>query len=202
MNTAQPIKSTEDLQKMKAYYATVHPNPRNYLLMITGLNTALRISDILSLKWGDLYESDSGQVKKHIYIKEKKTGKDSCIFVNQNIKDALISYYVFLSEQNNPPKAEDFLFIGQKDENLPITRVQAFRIIKEAAAYCGLEGTISCHSLRKTFGYHAWKQGTSPALLMHIYHHSSYQITKCYLGIDQDEQDLVSQNIMLQAEKM
>ncbi len=197
MNTAQPIKSTEDLQKMKAYYATVHPNPRNYLLMITGLNTALRISDILSLKWGDLYESDSGQVKKHIYIKEKKTGKDSCIFVNQNIKDALISYYVFLSEQNNPPKAEDFLFIGQKDENLPITRVQAFRIIKEAATYCGLEGTISCHSLRKTFGYHAWKQGTSPALLMHIYHHSSYQITKCYLGIDQDEQDLVFQNIML-----
>ncbi len=201
MNTAQPIKSTEDLQKIKAYYKTVHPHPRNYLLIITGLNTALRISDILSLKWGDVYElgtgAGKGQIKMHIYIKEKKTGKDACIFINQNIKDALYAYYQSLLEQKEQPQAEDFIFTGQKGENLPITRVQAFRIIKEAAKYCDLEGTISCHSLRKTFGYHAWKQGTSPALLMHIYHHSSYQVTKCYLGIDQDEQDLVFQNIML-----
>lgn len=197
MNTAQPIKSTEDLQKMKTYYTVVHPQPRNQLLIIIGLNTALRISDILSLKWEDIWDWDSQKTRTHIFIREKKTGKDTCIYINQNISHALLLYYEFLLEHNHSPKPEQYIFTGQKDSSLPITRVQAFRIIKEAAKSCNMEGTISCHSLRKTFGYHAWKQGTSPALLMHIYNHSSYQITKCYLGIDQEEQDFVFQNILL-----
>ena len=55
MNTAQPIRRDEDLERIKNYYLTEHPNPRNQLLMILGLNTALRISDILSLRWKDVY---------------------------------------------------------------------------------------------------------------------------------------------------
>ena len=52
-------------------------------------------------------------------------------------------------------------------------------------------------ALRKTFGYHAWQQGTPPALLMNLYNHSSYQITKRYLGIGQDERDQVYLQINL-----
>lgn len=72
-----------------------------------------------------------------------------------------------------------------------------FRIIKKAADQCGLREHISCHSLRKTFGYYAWKQGTPPALLMSIYNHSSYEITKRYLCIDQQEKDKVYMEIQL-----
>ena len=73
----------------------------------------------------------------------------------------------------------------------PVTknRSQAYRIVKTAAVHTTQEDCISCHSLRKTFGYHAWKQGTPPALLMDIYNHSSYRITQHYLGISQDERD-------------
>ena len=61
--------------------------------------------------------------------------------------------------------------------------------------YAGMPEHISCHSLRKTFGYHAWKQSVPPAMLMDIYNHSSYQITKRYLGIDQDDKDQVFEKI-------
>ena len=69
------------------------------------------------------------------------------------------------------------------------SRTQAYRIVKKAAAATLDETHISCHSLRKTFGYHAWKKGTSPVLLMDVYNHSSFVITKRYLGIEQDDRD-------------
>ena len=65
MNTAQPIRSTEDLNNFKNYYKEIRPNKRNQMLIIMGLNTALRISDILSLKWESVYDFDRKQFKTH-----------------------------------------------------------------------------------------------------------------------------------------
>lgn len=70
-------------------------------------------------------------------------------------------------------------------------------VIKEVVEMLDIEGSISCHSLRKTFGYQAWKKGAQPALLMAIYNHSSIEITKRYLSIDQDDKDEVFLNINL-----
>lgn len=81
--------------------------------------------------------------------------------------------------------------------NTPITRQCAYTIIKRAGKKLGFEETIACHSLRKTFGYQAWKKGVPPALLMSIYNHSSYEITKRYLGISQDERDQVFMKVIL-----
>jgi site-specific recombinase XerD len=69
--------------------------------------------------------------------------------------------------------------------------------VHNAAVSCEIEGVISPHSLRKTFGYYAWKQGTSPVLLMDIYQHSSFEITKRYLGIEQDERDSVFRDVVI-----
>ena len=198
MNSAQPIRRDEDLERIKNYYLTEHPNPRNQLLMILGLNTALRISDILSLRWKDVYCGDDGTWRRHIFLQEQKTGKRSEIFINENAKQALTAYFDFQQERTGAvPDAGQYLFSSRGSTNRPITRVQAFRLIKSAAQNCRIPGVISCHSLRKTFGYHAWKQGIEPALLMNIYNHSSFQNTKRYLGIDQDDRDHVFRDINL-----
>ena len=196
--SAQPIRRDEDLERIKNYYLTEHPNPRNQLLMILGLNTALRISDILSLRWKDVYCGDDGTWRRHIFLQEQKTGKRSEIFINENAKQALTAYFDFQQERTGAvPDAGQYMFSSRGSTNRPITRVQAFRLIKSAAQNCRIPGVISCHSLRKTFGYHAWKQGIEPALLMNIYNHSSFQNTKRYLGIDQDDRDHVFRDINL-----
>ena len=83
----------------------------------------------------------------------------------------------------------EYIFTKRTCRDKPINRTQAYRIVRTAASKTVQDDHISCHSLRKTFGYHAWKNGTPPALLMDVYNHSSYRITQQYLGIRQDERD-------------
>ena len=196
MNLAQPIKKAKDLEHFKNYYKEIKPNYRNRLLIILGLNTALRISDILSIKWNYIYDFEKKEYKNHIIITEQKTGKTSQIYINSSVLDALKDYKEYLEQRKQIITSNTYLF-NHSNKNVPITRSQAFRIVKEAADYYSISGVISCHSLRKTFGYHAWKQGASPALLVTIFNHSSFNITKRYLGIEQDDKDKIFKKIKL-----
>lgn len=184
MSTTQPIRRSEDIQSLKNYFLE-REEYRNYLLVTFGLNTALRISDILDLQWKDVYQFDKKRFWGHICVTEKKTKKETQILLNQ----ATIAAMNLYREHCGKIKPEEYLFKSAKNPKEPICRTQAYRIIHGAASVIGLEGNISCHSLRKTFGYHAWKSGAEPALLMEVYNHSSFQITKRYLGIEQDEKD-------------
>lgn len=55
MGTTQPIRKEDELYSFRMYYADEKPNVRNYTLIVLGLNTALRIGDLLSLKWSSVY---------------------------------------------------------------------------------------------------------------------------------------------------
>lgn len=192
MGTTQPIRNKDELKRFTEYYRVEKPRPRNYALVLFGLHTALRISDILKLNWGEVYDFENRCFLEHIFIKEQKTGKQNVIPLNEHLIEAMEMY----RRERNPCK-EDYIFTRTTDYSVPINRTQAYRIIRQAAEHTLHEPNISCHSLRKTFGYHAWKQGTPPALLMEIYNHSSYQVTKRYLGIGQDERDSIYMKIDL-----
>lgn len=189
--TTQPIKNRVDVERLKDFYRTVRPNARNYALIVLGLNSALRISDMLSLKWKDVYDFSAMRFLERMELVEKKTNKKQSIPLNSNVREALEALF---SEQENKQE-EGWIFMGWQGR--PLSRVQAFRVVSEAARELSLGKHISCHSLRKTFGYHAYKMGVSPSLLMELYNHSSYQVTKRYLGLGQDEKDEVYMKINL-----
>ena len=89
--------------------------------------------------------------------------------------------------------------IENKKTQKAISRIQAYRIIRTASEKLGLQPRVSCHSLRKTFGYHAWKNGISPAVIMEIYNHSSFAVTKKYLGVTQDDKNAAYLSLNLTA---
>lgn len=192
MSTTIPIKKKEDIKMIKEYFLA-REEYRNYAMFVMGINTALRISDILSINWADVYNFKKGKYFTHLELIEQKTHKKNVVFLNEKVTDALELHRT----KQVLPKPAMKVFSSRLDPYKPLSRNQAYLVIRQACEDNNIEGHISCHSLRKTFGYHAWKMNTPEALLMNIYNHSSIEITKCYLGIGQEDKDNVYSNIML-----
>ena len=186
MSKTDPIRKKEDIRKLKQYFR-VSGHIRDYAMVSVALNTSLRISDLLQLKWNDVYDFKTKSFRLHINIIEKKTGKRNRIVLNQESQSAL----KLLKDSLKMIEAETYIFKSRNGKNRPIGRSSAYKIIKRAAEDLNIEGVIGCHSLRKTFGYQAWKTGVQPVLISSIYNHSSMEITKRYLSIDQDDKDEV-----------
>lgn len=71
MGTTQPIRNTSDINLLKRYFLDRN-EVRNYTLITLGVNTALRISDLLQLCWKEVYDFGKDQYHSHITIVEKK----------------------------------------------------------------------------------------------------------------------------------
>lgn len=192
MGTTIPIRNQSDIEAIKKYYLE-KKQYRNYALFVVGINTALRISDLLSLDWKDVFDFNSNTWEKYVNITEQKTGKQNTILLNRSAKEALELYKSF----KKPDTGKNKIFCNNRTRTHAISRTQAYAIIREACSANGIEGKIGCHSLRKTFGYHAWKRNVPEVMLMNIYNHSSFATTRCYLGIEQDDKDEVFQKLNL-----
>lgn len=180
MNIVEPIRDKNKIKDLKTYL--YGKSLRDYTLFILGINISLRITDLLSLKWEDVLKENK-KTFKDIEIREGKTNKYRRIKLNKSARKALTE----LSESHNFFELSDYIFKSRKGDNKPITRQQAFDILKNAAKAVGIKENIGTHSLRKTWGYHAWKAGFNPAIIMEALNHSNLQITKRYLGIKQDD---------------
>lgn len=186
MSITEPIRQPDEVKSIINFYLK-RSEMRNCCLISFGLYSALRISDMLGLKWKDVYDFEKDKFRERVSLIEQKTQKFKQFALNSNAVNFLLLYKNSMKDLNE----ETYIFRSRKGENNPISREQAYKIVKYASLESGIEGNISCHSLRKTFGYYAWKSGVQPAVLMNIYNHSSFSVTEKYLCIDQDDRDKV-----------
>jgi integrase len=169
MNLVQPIRDKELIGEIKKFLK--ESNPRNYILFLLGINTGLRISDVLRLRVRDVEGWD-------IFLREKKTGKVREVKMPKELKKALRDYI------QDKPKNE-YLIKSRNGKNRPITRGMAYVILNQIADEFGLE-RIGTHSLRKTYGYHFYNQFKDVATLQAMLNHSHPKETLRYIGITQD----------------
>ena len=82
MATTQPIRNKQQIKALAEYY--LHKGElRNHVLIVLGIHTALRISDLLNLRWEDVYDFEQNQVRRSIALTEQKTGKTKTIAMNK-----------------------------------------------------------------------------------------------------------------------
>lgn len=172
MNFVQPIRDPEVIRAIKAYLK--EKSERNYIMFLVGINSGLRISDILPLRVSDAK-------RPYFSLREKKTKKQKRIDMTPTLRKELLVYIEGKEDY-------EYLFASRKGINKPIGRSMAYKILREAAEYVSLD-EIGTHTLRKTFGYHFYKQSKDVAMLQEIFNHSSPNITLKYIGINQDSLD-------------
>ena len=170
MTTVEPIRRKEDIEKVEKLLEK--QSKRDHLLFVFGINCGLRISDILKLNVGDVRN------KTHIQIIEKKTGKFKKFPINAKLQP-LLEDFVKGRRSNEP------LFLSHWKHRLD--RSTAYYIIKDACENAGLQIKAGTHTMRKSFGYHHYRQFKDVAMLQKIFNHSSPQITLRYIGVEQEQ---------------
>jgi integrase len=170
MVSVEPIRDKNKIEIVKKILK--EHGSRDYLLFLLGINSGLRISDILKLKVSDVKD------KQFVELKEQKTGKYKRFPITNSYKNVINEFII-------GKNSNEWLFSSQKG-NHPITRIQAYRIICNACLKAGITTRIGTHTLRKTFGYHFYNKTKDIALLQCIFNHSTPAITLKYIGITQD----------------
>jgi len=156
-------------------------NFRISLLVAVGCFFGLRISDILDLKWQQIYNLDE------FTIVEKKTKKSREIKINAQLKQHIQDCYTKI----RPHSLEEHVFLSQKGTIFSIQRINV--ILKDLRARHNLKiRNFSSHSLRKSFGREIFNRSGSNAelalvKLSHLFNHSNPAVTRRYLGISQEE---------------
>ena len=177
-NLVEAIKSKKDIEAIEKYLAK--HSLRNQWIWVFGTNTGLRISDILSLNVEDVKN------KQYVEIIEKKTKKYKRFPLNNKLRN-LIKEYLKIRDKQYSLTNDAPLFVGKKHKRLD--RSQVYRFINEVCKNVGITVNVGTHTMRKTFGYHHYKQNNDVALLQKIFNHSSPSITMRYIGIAQEELD-------------
>lgn len=159
-------------------------NDENYkmsLLIAMGSFWGLRISDILSLRWEQVYDKDE------FMIVEKKTKKNREIKINAQLKIHIRDCF----EKINLRASDNHIFTSQKGSVYSIQRINV--ILKELKTKYNLKiKNFSSHSLRKCFGREIFNRSAENAelaivKLSQLFNHSNPAITRRYLGISQKE---------------
>ena len=151
------------------------------LLISFGVFWGIRISDILSIKFEQVYDKDEFTLVEH------KTGKPRQIKINAQLKQHISDCYLKL----RPRTLNEFIFTSQKGNVYSIQRINV--ILKDLKVRYNLKiKNFSSHSLRKSFGREIFNRSAENAelaivKLSQLFNHSNPAVTRRYLGISQKE---------------
>lgn len=183
MKEVEAIKDLETI-KLVSHLLVKHHSQQFADIWNLGINLALRISDLLELKFEDLNGT-------HLKVIEGKTKKTRQIKLNDKSKEII--------ERRRSQRPDDVYLFQATARNVktvkPLSRQAVGKAFSDVGEIVGIH--LSTHSMRKTRGYHVYKQTNNLALVMKMLNHSSPKITLRYIGIDQEELDAATDNINL-----
>ena len=177
--------SKEEIQNLaQSFYGEYET--RNRTLFLLGLNIGTRISELLALNVGDVwqYEKPVGilELRKAI-TKGKKTRQ---IPLNDQAKEVIAELIKWKKSQGEDFSLNAPLFTS-RNGNKRLSRFRVHQILKESFQSNECSGRVSTHSLRKSFAKALLVSGNNLRAIQVLLGHASLATTEKYLAVSPDE---------------
>ena len=182
-HAADAIRSYDDFKAIQQYYLDAG-RVRDWAMWTIGVSLGLRISDLLSLRFGNLIDSDKKTFKPRIQIYEQKTGKLNNILITESVIDAMTRYLDSIKWEFD---LDGFLFPSRKTKGKMYEEC-GWRILSEAGKALNLPLVIGSHTMRKSFANIAACVDKSCidmnaiTKVQGLLNHSDQRVTMSYLG--------------------
>lgn len=147
MKGARPLTDNE-CEMMIQQLGSNRTGTRDVAMFTLGIQTGLRISELLGLKIGDIYKGNG--IVEHLAVKALKDGENRVIRIVQRTRLAVLPWLNEL-QRFGYMRGTDYLFQSRTGANKPLSVQAAWAIIKRAASSLELPGKVSTHSMRKTY---------------------------------------------------
>ena len=159
---------------------------RNRGLFMLGVSTGGRISELLSLTIGDVWQNRAAVTDLLFNKSIVKGGEVSrAIPVNKDGRLAIDELITWHREQYQNTQASRPLFPSRhKSGTVPMHRQTAHQMLKKTFIAAGLNGKIATHSLRKSFAQRVYEQSGDIYLVKELLGHRNVATTQSYLGVN------------------
>ncbi len=176
MKGARPLTKGEIRKTLRACSDT-----RERSMVLLGINLGLRVGELLSLRWQDVWQNN--QVPPLLYLRrsETKNNKARAIPINMNAKKAILMMRRNGRNKNKTVTPEDHLFPGRNHGHLDPRHVN--RLLYRIFGKAGLMGKLSSHTLRKTFGTRLAEKGVHLPVIQELLGHTDISTTRKYIGV-------------------
>ncbi|WP_309492729.1 tyrosine-type recombinase/integrase [Candidatus Hecatella orcuttiae] len=162
--TASRVPSREELRAMCDL-----ADPRGRAYVLCQAQSGLSEADLLALTYGAVKtELEAGKRPVYLRLRRQKTQGWFETFLGRDACSALQAYF----QEDGKPSAEERVF--------PISDRTARRLVTGLAAEAGVDGQITCHSLRKWFNTMAKLAGVNEAVVEYMMGHSLGRLRVAY----------------------
>lgn len=151
---------------------------RNRAILETLYSCGLRVSELINLKFSDIY-FDEGFIRV-----VGKGNKERLVPVSPQVRKEIGLYNDHIRRHQEIQKGnENIVFLNRRGAQL--TRVMIFTIIKQLAESIGLQKNISPHTFRHSFATHLIEGGANLRAIQEMLGHESITTTEIYTHLDQ-----------------
>lgn len=198
---SKPIKSDNSIKDIQDYLK--EKSERDYLLFVIGITTGYRGGDLVDLKVRDIkkflddgYFSILEKKKINRVMQERNLDKRARMLKEIKPREVIVVPLLrrILRDYIVNMRDYEYIFPSRKGSNKHILVSRASSILKEAGEYFGLKD-ISCHSMRKTYGYKIYEETQDIFVVKEMLGHSSIEVTKRYIGLDKETYAEYSQSL-------
>ena len=172
---------------------------RNRGLFMLGVSTGGRISELLGLRVGDVYQNKK-PVSDLLYSKAVVKGGEvsRAVPVNADGRRAIDELVNWHRRHYGSIASKRPLFPSRhKSGTVPMHRQTAHAILKTAFIEAGLNGHIATHSLRKSFAQRLYDKTGDIYLVQELLGHRNISTTQNYLGVNYADARVAVESIAL-----